>query len=122
MWAALLLVRGFTDAAMATLAGYPWPGNVRELENVVLQAVVLAKSALIDASDLAKRIGQAPAGAAAGVTKLADQLSEPEKQILINTLRQHAGNIKRTAETLDISRTTLYAKLRKYQIDPDAIR
>jgi DNA-binding NtrC family response regulator len=49
-------------------------------------------------------------------------LGEPEKQILINALRQHSGNIKRTAETLQISRTTLYAKLKKYQIDPDAIR
>jgi DNA-binding NtrC family response regulator len=115
-------VRGFTDAAMATLASYPWPGNVRELENVVLQAVVLAKSALIDSTDLAKRIVLAPSTAGPGTSGLANQLSEPEKQILINTLRQHAGNIKRTAETLDISRTTLYAKLRKYQIDPDAIR
>ena len=53
---------------------------------------------------------------------LADQLGEPEKQILINALRQHSGNIKRTAEMLDISRTTLYAKLKRYQIDPDAIR
>ena len=51
-----------------------------------------------------------------------DQLGQPEKQILVNALRQHAGNIKRTAEMLDISRTTLYAKLRKYHIDPDAIR
>jgi DNA-binding NtrC family response regulator len=115
-------LRGFTDAAMATLCAYHWPGNVRELENVVLQAVVLAKSALIDVSDLAKRIVQAPASAAAATAALADQLGEPEKQILINSLRQHSGNIKRTAEMLDISRTTLYAKLRKYQIDPDAIR
>jgi DNA-binding NtrC family response regulator len=115
-------VRGFTDSAMVTLTGYTWPGNIRELENVVLQAVVLAKSALIDTTDLAKRIVQSQSVAGGGTAGLADRLSEPEKQILINTLRQHAGNIKRTAETLDISRTTLYAKLRKYQIDPDAIR
>ena len=116
-------LRGFTDAAMATLVAYHWPGNVRELENVVLQAVVLAKSALIDVTDLAKRIVTAPAVTNAPATApLADQLGEPEKQILINALRKHTGNIKRTAEMLDISRTTLYAKLRKYQIDPDAIR
>jgi two-component system NtrC family response regulator len=116
-------LRGFTDAAMATLAAYHWPGNVRELENVVLQAVVLAKSALIDVSDLAKRIVTSSAAARPPATApLADQLGEPEKQILINALRKHAGNIKRTAEMLDISRTTLYAKLKKYQIDPDVVR
>jgi DNA-binding NtrC family response regulator len=114
-------LRRFSDAAVSTLCAYQWPGNVRELENVVLQAVVLAKSALIDVNDLPKRITQATASGAASAA-LIDQLGEPEKQILLNALRQHGGNIKRTAATLDISRTTLYAKLRKYQIDPDAIR
>ncbi len=116
-------MRSFTDGAMNMLTNYHWPGNVRELENVVLQAVVLAKSAFIDTCDLPKRIIQSPTTVTAPVTAaLADQLGEPERQILVNALRQHAGNIKRTAEMLDISRTTLYAKLRKYQVDPDAIR
>jgi DNA-binding NtrC family response regulator len=115
-------LRGFTDAAVDVLCRYNWSGNVRELENVVLQAVVLAKSSLIDASDLPKRITESKPVLGSQSAALADQLGEPEKQILINALRQHSGNIKRTAEILQISRTTLYAKLKKYQIDPDAIR
>jgi len=116
-------MRGFTDAAIDMLGRYNWPGNVRELENVVLQAVVLAKSQMLDAGDLPKRIAQSPAVlAGASPVRLADQLGEPEKQILINALRQHSGNIKRCAEALQISRTTLYAKLKKYEIDPDGIR
>ncbi len=115
-------LRGFTDTAIEVLSRYHWPGNVRELENVVLQAVVLAKSSLIDASDLPRRITEAKAVLGAASAALADQLGEPEKQILVNALRQHGGNIKRTAETLQISRTTLYAKLKKYEIDPDVIR
>ena len=112
-------VRGLTEAARQALTAYRWPGNVRELENVILQAVVLAKSFVLDVGDLPQRI-IAAAGAPAAQT-LAGQLGEPERQILLHTLRQHAGNIKRAA-ALAISRTTLYAKLRKYQIDPDAIR
>ncbi len=115
-------MRGFTDAGIDVLCRYNWPGNVRELENVVLQAVVLAKSSLIDVSDLPKRITESKTVLSAQSAALADQLGEPEKQILIGALRQHAGNIKRTAETLQISRTTLYAKLKKYQIEPDLIR
>ena len=115
-------LRGFTDAGIDVLCRYNWPGNVRELENVVLQAVVLAKSSLIDAGDLPKRITESKPVIGAQSAALADQLGEPEKQILVNALRQHAGNIKRTAETLQISRTTLYAKLKKYQIEPDLIR
>jgi two-component system NtrC family response regulator len=115
-------LRGFTDSAVIVLCGYNWPGNVRELENVVLQAVVLAKSSIIDAPDLPRRITEAKPLLTAPSAALSDQLGEPEKQILVNALRQHGGNIKRTAETLRISRTTLYAKLRKYEIDPDFVR
>ncbi len=113
-------VRGFTDAVVRLMNTYRWPGNVRELENVVLQAVVLARQPLVDLGDLPKRL-TLPASAVAS-PRLVDQLEEPEKQILLNTLRQHAGNIKRTAEQLQISRTTLYAKLKKYNVDPDQIR
>jgi DNA-binding NtrC family response regulator len=115
-------LRGFSDNAVRVLCGYNWPGNVRELENVVLQAVVLAKSSLIDAPDLPRRITEAKPLVAAPSAALSDQLGEPEKQILVNALRQHGGNIKRTAETLQISRTTLYAKLKRYEIDPDFVR
>ena len=115
-------LRGFSDAAIDVLCRYNWPGNVRELENVVLQAVVLAKSSIIDAPDLPKRISESKPVLGVSSSALADQLGEPEKQILVNALRQHGGNIKRTAETLQISRTTLYAKLKKYEIDPDLVR
>lgn len=117
-------VRGFTEAATNALLAYHWPGNIRELENVVLQSVVLAKSPIVDVTDLPKRILHQPAASAAATDTitLADQLGEPEKQILLNALRHHNGNIKRTAEMLDISRTTLYAKMKKYGVDPEAIR
>ena len=115
-------LRGFSDNAVRVLCGYHWPGNVRELENVVLQAVVLAKSSLIDVADLPRRITEAKPLLAPASSALSDQLGEPERQILVNALRQHGGNIKRTAETLQISRTTLYAKLKRYAIDPDFVR
>lgn len=114
-------VRDFTEAALQLIRRYRWPGNVRELENVILQAVVLSKSPLIDVHDLPRRIAQAVETLPDSV-RLADQLEEPERQIIINAIRQHRGNIKRAAEMLDISRTTLYAKLKKYPIDPVAIR
>jgi DNA-binding NtrC family response regulator len=115
------VIFGFSDAAMTALNAYSWPGNVRELENVVLQAVVLTKNTVIDLDDLPQRIQSSPL-AAEMRGGLHGQLSEPERQILLNALRQHGGNIKRAAETLQVSRTTLYAKLKKFGIDPDAIR
>jgi DNA-binding NtrC family response regulator len=114
-------IRGFTDSAIDALTKYRWPGNVRELENVILQAVVLGKSALLDVNDLPKRIVQATDENLVAGSTLSDRLTEPEKQILIDTIREHRGNIKKSAEALQISRTTLYSKLKKYQIDPATI-
>jgi DNA-binding NtrC family response regulator len=113
-------VRGFTDAAVHALTSYRWPGNIRELENVVLQAVVLAKSPFIDLGDLPRRITDGAGGPLPAT--LAEQLGQPEKQILLNALREHAGNIKQTAAALHVSRTTLYAKMKKYDIEPDTTR
>jgi len=114
-------VRGFTEEALDALNRYQWPGNVRELQNVVLQAIVLARAAWIDMDGLPKRI-TADTNLALPAATLADKLGGPEKQILLDTLRQHGGNIKTAADALQISRTTLYAKLKKHGIDPEAQR
>jgi len=114
-------VRGFTDGALDALNRYQWPGNVRELENVVLQAIVLSRTEWIDVDGLPKRI-TADANLAPPATTLADKLGGPERQILLDTLRLHGGNIKAAADALQISRTTFYAKLKKHGIDPEAQR
>jgi len=92
------------------VAGYNWSGNVRELENVVLQAVVLAKSSLIDASDLPQGAltESKPVLGIAVRRAWADQLGEPEKtnphqRASAKHSRQHQAPPPRT---LQISRTT----------------
>jgi DNA-binding NtrC family response regulator len=115
-------VRGLTNAAVRLLCSYAWPGNVRELENVLLQAVVLAQTPMLDVTNLPTRIWN-PAGAdlRQPSTRLTEQLREPEKEILVSTLKQVNGNITQAAALLQISRTTLYAKLKKHGINPDEI-
>lgn len=114
-------IEGVTSAALRLLGSYRWPGNVRELENVVLQAVVLAHSTMIDVTDLPARIWNAAEPGKQGPSRLVDQLREPEMEILLSTLKQVEGNVKQAAKQLQISRTTLYAKLKKYGIDPRGV-
>ena len=52
--------------------------------------------------------------AAAGLRPLKQALEEPEKQIIIQTLRALNWNRQETARVLDINRTTLYKKMKKY--------
>jgi DNA-binding NtrC family response regulator len=108
-----------TPAALARLESYDWPGNVRELQNAMERAVVLARSTDLDISDLPPKMRDletAPAMSTAAMS-LQDALAAPEKHIIEEALRSHAWNRQATAAALQINRTTLYKKMKKYGLD-----
>ncbi|MBI1311754.1 response regulator [bacterium] len=114
-------VRRFDDSAIQAMQRYSWPGNVRELVNVVERAVVLAKGEVVSLDDLPDNIKReeqnrhlVSVGAGSGSLRVA--LVEPEKQIILNALEQHGWNRQNTAAALGINRTTLYKKMKRYDI------
>ena len=91
-----------------------WPGNVRELENAVERAMVTCRGRILTDEDFAflAHNGAARSWAIpAGVT-----LQEMEKQLIVATLQRTDGNIKESASILGIDRSTLYEKIKKYEI------
>jgi DNA-binding NtrC family response regulator len=119
-------VLGFSDAAVAALQRYDWPGNVRELENAIERAVVLCRRPQIDVEDLPEVFQSSPMKMAA--TAVAADIPEspmplelalqgPERRIIEAALKRNAWNRQATASELNINRTTLYKKMRKYQLD-----
>lgn len=118
-------ILGFTPAALGAMRRYDWPGNVRELENAVERAVVLCRKPQIDLEDLPESVQSiAAAPLAARVDDVYDKalpleiaLEGPERRIIESALRRNAWNRQATASELDINRTTLYKKMRKYQLD-----
>jgi DNA-binding NtrC family response regulator len=120
-------ILGFSDAALAALQRYTWPGNVRELENAIERAVVLCRRPQIDAEDFPETVqtftpkaASAPAADLALPTEpmpLALALELPERRIIEMALKRNNWNRQATATELDINRTTLYKKMRKYRLD-----
>ncbi len=116
---------GFTDKAMACLQKYPWPGNVRELENVVERTVLLGKGPLVDVQDLPSVIRER---AETGDLRryrgqsLKKALEGPERAILRAALEANGWNRQETATALDINRTTLYKKMKRYGLEKEAAR
>lgn len=96
-------------AAMEMLMGHDWPGNVRELENAVERALVIGRDGEIGTNHFA--LGLAIDGGASGRT-----LEEIERIHIERTVRECGGNISQASRVLDIDRTTLYAKLKRYQL------
>lgn len=124
---------GFSPAALEALSRYTYPGNVRELQNIVERAAVLTRNPTIGVQDLPPQVVDpdatrdplaAKVGASADAAgpwvpvPLEVALREPEKQILLRALEANQWNRQRTADQLQINRTTLYKKLKGYGIEP----
>jgi DNA-binding NtrC family response regulator len=102
------------------LMAQPWPGNVRQLKNVLEGAAVLADATEIEAQDLAAVATPGPGTVAGGGTdwfafaRLEDFRAATEKEFLRRKLLEFGGNIKRTAENIELQRSNLYKKLDRY--------
>ena len=123
-------IAGFTEAAIAAMQRYTWPGNVRELENAIERAVVLCRRNEIDVEDLPDvvQMGRAMKTQNASMSlaqlglddrpmPLSVALEEPERRIIESALKRNGWNRQATAKELDIDRTTLYKKMKKYRLD-----
>ncbi|WMI93935.1 sigma-54-dependent transcriptional regulator [Bacteroides fragilis] len=102
--------RGFDRLAQAALLEYPWTGNIRELKNVIGRAVLICREEWISASDLNLDISFQKEEE----TGLGEE--EKERTLLLQTLEKAGDNRSKAARLLNISRTTLYEKLKKYHI------
>ena len=113
--------------ALAALVRHPWRGNVRELRNTIEQAAVLCSDDRIGAADLRLPAAASAEGAAAS-DAAASELSfreakrrateSFERDYLIRALREHRGNISRTAEALGMVRQSLQQKIRELALSP----
>jgi transcriptional regulator with PAS, ATPase and Fis domain len=107
-----------SPAAERELMRYPWPGNVRELENCIERAVVLTRNSTLTVDDLPPQMREgaqdAPARESDEVVALKTWLEDPERRYIEHALRRMNGNRQETAKALDINRTTLFNKMRKY--------
>ena len=98
----------FSDEAMDTLARHAWPGNVRELQHAVERAVLVAREAVVSASDLGLRT---PSGEP---NLSAMTLDEAERVLVRKALDRHAGNVTHAAQDLGVSRAALYRKVERH--------
>ena len=112
---------GFSSPAARALDAYPWPGNVRELRNVVERACLLAQKDVIDVSDLLLPVAPgagAQGGGGARPLQRPVSLAQAEEQAIRSAMAAAQGNRNAAAEILGIHRTTLYKKLREYNLEP----
>jgi DNA-binding NtrC family response regulator len=111
-------VKGIAKSALQLCYNYHWPGNIRQLENVLERSVILSQGDFIIPEGLPEELRRGPTQSSEleGLS-LSAALAEAEKRILFRCLKQNNWNRQSTAQILGISRTTLFNKMRQYQID-----
>jgi two-component system response regulator AtoC len=101
--------------AQQALVHHPWPGNVRELENLIERVVVTCQNSTIKVNDLfADHPLELSTSDLGTIGKIARQ--EAERSRILQALRDAKGDKTRAARFLSISRSSLYNKLRDYNI------
>lgn len=104
--------------AAALLSAYRWPGNVRELENVLERASHLVDGDELTVEHLPRELRTATGGPGEGVVTL----QEAERMAIIRAGWALHGNTGRMAEALGIGRTTLWRKLKAYNLSPASFK
>jgi len=105
-----------SDEFLRELEDYHWPGNVRELENVIERATIVAQNDVLTAQDLPTVFHQVPEANVTSGRPLKEMLGEPERELILNILRKCHWNRKKAAALLGVNRTTLYNKMKKYNL------
>jgi len=126
--------QSFSTAALQRLMAYDWPGNVRELQNVVERAAVMSEEgAIIDEERLPDR-GDAVSldlGEAVDLvsliendepTGLDERLAAMEKSLILSALTRAGGVQARAAGLLGVKQRSLWHRIKKYGIDPAAVK
>lgn len=96
--------------ALEKLANHDWPGNVRELQHSIEKAVILSDSQVLKSSDFSF------SAASERIHHEDVTLAEMEKKLISDSLKKHGNNMSIVASKLDITRQTLYNKIKRYKI------
>ncbi len=105
--------------AMAVLQAYQWPGNVRELESALEQAMHMVEGGELSVEHLPRELCM---GSSGGTGERVISLQEAERQAILRAGRALGGNTTKMAQLLGIGRTTLWRKMRAFQMSPESFK
>jgi transcriptional regulator with PAS, ATPase and Fis domain len=116
------------NSVVEKLMAYDWPGNVRELENAIQRAVLLSRNGMIHPEDLGFKSNESmdQQDTKASSIKMDQFLNRTlkesvlifESEVISQAIAKFSGKIESVSEYLGVSKTTLYEKIKRYDIKP----
>jgi DNA-binding NtrC family response regulator len=105
---------GIADNVYPYFYSYPWPGNVREFENCLAGMVAMCSDSVLTINDLPSEVREA--FIENSISEPGSLLSQQTRQMILQALIQTNGKILPASRLLGISRTTLYRKMKEFNI------
>jgi PAS domain S-box-containing protein len=106
-------VSSVSRSTMEILMSYEWPGNIRELEHAIEHAYVLVKSETIRPEHLPPGLSES------GSAHHLAPIERSERSAIVEALEENSFDRAKTSRQLGISRTTLWRKMKRYEIQGD---
>jgi transcriptional regulator with PAS, ATPase and Fis domain len=110
------IIRKISDEAILLLKMYSWPGNIRELRNIIERATILCESDVLQPSDFPVAILNNGNGKILSSLDTQQETDDPYKVKIIASLEKNQWNKTLAAKDLNISRTTLWRKMKAYSL------
>jgi PAS domain S-box-containing protein len=107
-------IKKISANAMQALMDYDWPGNVRQLENAINHAVIITQGETIRRRHLPRFLKEGPEGPPSA------SLAENERRLILRVLQEANWNKHEAARRLQLTRSTLYSKIRRYGLQKSA--
>jgi PAS domain S-box-containing protein len=109
-------IRRFDPRALRILLRYEYPGNIRELENIIEHACLLCPEEIIGLEHLPSQVLTRTAGDAGAANRLVP--ARDEAGLIREALRESGWNRQEAARNLNMDRTTLWRKMKRYKLKP----
>ncbi len=109
-------ITGIAANTFKILEKYNWPGNIRELENVIEHGFVLCQNKIIQTEHLPEKL-ISQINVESDTKTTTSPVLEAEKRLIISTLEKFNGNKNETAKTLGINKSTLWRKMKKFNLE-----
>ncbi len=107
-------VSSISDRMLDILMRYDFPGNIRELENIIEHAMVISGGGVLDVQHLPKSLLDRAPAKGYPQASFRDEVTKSEKKIIEETLVKFHGSRVLAADSLNMNRTTLWRKMKKY--------
>jgi Nif-specific regulatory protein len=115
-------IKRISTPAIDALNQYHWPGNVRELENCIERAVLLCDDKVIHSYHLPPTLQTAEETGTQQAQSLKDAVERFERELIIDALKGHRGNMRQAAIALKTTERIFGYKVKKYKIQPKQYR